>query len=658
MRADLYGTKTALALLICTASQAQAAQDCDFNSDQMDDIQRIRSCMERYGPSDWSAQGGYTMLHRAAQYTSNPTVVSVILDAGFSPNAKTDNGWTPLHHATARYDNHAVAHVVASVLLDAGADPNARRNDGATPLHGALRHLPLVSVLVDAGANPNVRDGDGQAPLHTAAAWGEHFIVSALLSAGADPKAITYDDDAWTPLHYAATTGEDYAALGGDPIAVVSFLLSAGADPMAKSADGRTSLHIAVSYSRYRKSSRDRPLVSALIDGGAGADLSSAHVAVLTGELADLTSALEKDADPSGADAYGWTPLHFAALAGRWIRDPAMIPELVAAGGDTDAKDRNGLTPFGLLSRYGGKAWVAKALLSAGGDGGTATGPEAGIVQGGISADPGVAAPALDAGDTFRDCASCPTMVVVPAGSFMMGALESEGSALWDNWPRHRVTIGYRFAAGVYEVTFAEWDACALAGECGDYWPPDEGWGRGTRPVVNIGWEDAQAYLAWLSAETGEEYRLLTESEWEYVARARTQTARYWGESEREQCRYANGYDQTTHADSEHASDWDPAPCSDSYSGPAPVGSLEPNPFGLYDVLGNVEEWTEDCLNDGYSGAPSDGSAWRSGECSFRSVRGGDWRSPPSGLGSALRDYWSSDTRFRFIGFRVARTLN
>ena len=244
----------------------------------------------------------------------------------------------------------------------------------------------------------------------------------------------------------------------------------------------------------------------------------------------------------------------------------------------------------------------------------------------------------------FQDCAMCPEMIVVPAGSYMMGSPTSEAGRDNSEGPRHEVSIEYPLAVGVYEVTFAEWDACVSAGGCGGYRPDDEGWGRARHPVTNVSWEDAREYVAWLSDETGAEYRLLSESEWEYVARARTETARYWGENEREQCRYANGND-------------DRVPCSDGHEYTAPAGSLEPNDFGLYDVLGNVWEWTEDCRNESYAGAPGDGSDWRSGDCSLRVLRGGTWNDEPENLRSATRSSLSTDRRGSYLGFRVARTL-
>ena len=226
-------------------------------------------------------------------------------------------------------------------------------------------------------------------------------------------------------------------------------------------------------------------------------------------------------------------------------------------------------------------------------------------------------------GREFRDCGTCPEMVVVPSGSYTMGSPASEAGRDGDEGPRRRVTIGYTLAVGVYEVTFAEWDACVGAGGCGGYRPEDEGWGRGSRPVINVSWEDAREYVRWLSRETGEGYRMLSESEWEYVARAGTTTARYWGESESGQCRYGNGYDQTGEA--ERDLDRDFVDCSDGYAETAPVGVYEANAFGLHDVLGNVWEWKRDCWNESYSGAPSDGSAWMSGDCSRRVLRGGSW---------------------------------
>ena len=246
-------------------------------------------------------------------------------------------------------------------------------------------------------------------------------------------------------------------------------------------------------------------------------------------------------------------------------------------------------------------------------------------------------------GEIFRDCPACPQMVIVPAGSFMMGAPASEEGSEEAERPQHLVTIGEAFAVGIYEVTFAEWDACVRDGGCGGHGPDDEGWGRGSRPVMNVSWENALAYTEWLTVETGEAYRLLSEGEWEYAARAGTQTARWWGESESKQCEYANGLDRF-------------APCADGFDGTAPVGSFQPNAFGLYDVLGNVWEWTADCWNESYSGAPDDGGAWRLGDCSTRVLRGGSFGHFPRFLRSAYRSQPAA-VRGYYLGFRVARTF-
>ncbi len=197
---------------------------------------------------------------------------------------------------------------------------------------------------------------------------------------------------------------------------------------------------------------------------------------------------------------------------------------------------------------------------------------------------------------------------------------------------------------GVYEVTFAEWDACVNAGGCQGHSPDDMGWGRGRIPVTNVSWDDAWEYTAWLSELTGEVYRLLSEAEWEYVARAGTRTERYWGDDASDQCRYANGDDEAVS-------------CSDRYEYAAPVGSFQANAFGLHDVLGNLWEWTEDCWNDDYTGAPADGSAWRVGDCSQRVQRGGSLGSPRVILRSALRLGQPTEERLGWNGFRVARAV-
>ena len=195
-----------------------------------------------------------------------------------------------------------------------------------------------------------------------------------------------------------------------------------------------------------------------------------------------------------------------------------------------------------------------------------------------------VSAQQPEPGSVFRDCEACPEMVVVPPGSFMMGSPRTPRGMYADEGPRHRATIGYPLAVGVFEVTFAEWDACVRAGGCMGYRPDDQGTGRARRPVINVSWEDARRYVAWLSEQTGEAYRLPSEAEWEYAARAGTETAWYWGEDPAEQCRHANGLDRELSEELRGAQvriRVVPASCSDGYEGVAPVGSFEPNRFGL-----------------------------------------------------------------------------
>jgi formylglycine-generating enzyme required for sulfatase activity len=246
----------------------------------------------------------------------------------------------------------------------------------------------------------------------------------------------------------------------------------------------------------------------------------------------------------------------------------------------------------------------------------------------------------FEVGKTFRDCPDCPEMVVIPGGSFTMGSPDSEQGRGSDEGPQHLVTIAVPIAVGKFTVTFNEWDACVIGGGCNAYNPKDQDWGRGTRPVINVSWNDAQSYVTWLSQKTGRQYRLLSESEWEYAARAGSTTAYYWGDtigSGNANCRGCNGQSDKKQTE--------------------PVGSFAPNAFGLYDMSGNVWQWTQDCVNENYSGAPDDGRAWMSGNCGGHALRGGSWGGNPQNTRSA--DRYLNDSGFRYddLGFRLARTL-
>ena len=249
---------------------------------------------------------------------------------------------------------------------------------------------------------------------------------------------------------------------------------------------------------------------------------------------------------------------------------------------------------------------------------------------------------ALKPGDTFQECTKdCPMMVVIPAGEFMMGSPVNEKDHSISEGPQHSVTIARPFAVSMFDVTFADWDACVSVGGCPQEGRAhDAGWGRGTRPVIHVSWDDAQAYVDWFSRMTGKAYRLLTEAEWEYAARAGTTTAYYWGDE-------IGKNNANCHR---CGSQWDNLKTS-------PVGSFKPNLFGLYDMAGNVWQWVHDCDHADYKGAPTDGLAWTTGDCGRRIVRGGSWGYFPVDPRSAYRYGDNADDRNYTTGFRVARTL-
>jgi len=255
-------------------------------------------------------------------------------------------------------------------------------------------------------------------------------------------------------------------------------------------------------------------------------------------------------------------------------------------------------------------------------------------------------------GSSFREAPGFPEMVVIPAGGIRIGssAADAKRDEIAEEdapreGPQHHVTIAQAFALGRTPATFAEWDSCVLDGGCGGYRPVDLGWGRGDRPVVNVSWEDAQAYVAWLNRKvSGREsgpYRLPSEAEWEYAARAGSSTARWWGDdigSGRANC---DG-------------------CGSRWDGKqsAPVGSFPPNPFRLFDMLGNVWQWTDDCWNENYEGAPEDGRSWQTGQCQARVIRGHSYASSVSFVRSASRSRDNTGSRYLLTGFRVARRLD
>ncbi len=266
----------------------------------------------------------------------------------------------------------------------------------------------------------------------------------------------------------------------------------------------------------------------------------------------------------------------------------------------------------------------------------------------------------LEPGRIFRDCEDdCPELVVIRAGRFLMGSTTDENESDRDERPKHEVAIGKKYAIGRYEVTFKEWQACVDASAC-SHVPDDEGWGRGerrdNRPVINVSWNDVQEYLRWLRGRTGNAYRLPTEAEWEFAARAGTTTARYWGPDPNMACLYGNVHDDTSKTENEFY--WTQHECDDRYAKTAPVGRFEPNAFGLSDMLGNVWEWVEDCWNAGYDGAPVDGSAWTARRCSGRVLRGGSWGSVPWSVRSADRVGLAPDIRLNYLGFRIAREVD
>jgi formylglycine-generating enzyme required for sulfatase activity len=241
--------------------------------------------------------------------------------------------------------------------------------------------------------------------------------------------------------------------------------------------------------------------------------------------------------------------------------------------------------------------------------------------------------------DRLKDGGNGPEMVVIPAGKFRMGDIQGKHDK--DELPVHEVHIKRPFAISRYEIIFEQYDEFAKL--TGRELPDDEGWGRGRQPVIRVSWNDAVAYAGWLSQQTGKRYRLPTEAEWEYIARAGSETTYWWGNEMKQGLANCRGC----------GSRWDSRQA-------APVGSFKPNPFGLYDTSGNVSEWVQDCRHESYQGAPSDGSAWEDkdgGDCAVRGIRGGMWLWAHDYVRTSSR-FWNRPSRSaRALGFRLVREM-
>ena len=280
------------------------------------------------------------------------------------------------------------------------------------------------------------------------------------------------------------------------------------------------------------------------------------------------------------------------------------------------------------------------------------------------------AAPKTD-GATFRDCPDCPELVSVPAGSFRMGSAANEIGRAAHEGPQRTVKVP-RFALGKYEITRGQFAAFVKAtgysasGGCWYWlviWHFDRnrswkkpGWAQtDEHPVSCINWEDARAYTLWLSQKTGHNYRLPTEAEWEYAARAGTESPRFWGHNPRNACKYGNVYDRTSSA--KYRAPWAHHDCEDGYAETAPVGKFQANAFGLHDMLGNAPEWVTDCWRGNYKNAPTDGAAFTNSDCKKRTIRGGSWAHWPDLVRSATREHDEPYDREIKYGFRVVREL-
>ena len=613
-----------------------------------------------------------------------------MLAGGVDVNGRDGRSWTGLMHAASRGYT-----LVVEELLGAEADVGLRAVDGATALYMAAGsgHLEIVKMLLEAGADTEVMGPRGRRAVEVARKEGYAKIAELLEGAKAE-RALraeaARDDEAYARARKSDTLAgyrryEDEHPAGGHLLAVRKRLreLDEAAYGKARRLDtveGWAEYRRAFPEGLHAKEAREKEWE--LRERGLG--LKRSELVLVQHGLVSLGKDVGRVDGVFGVRtrrAIGeWQGEKGLAVTGYLTGDQARALKAMGEGAERERKAREEAERRARLEREvearrqaelererrereaAERERVRLAREAAERERRAQKAAERRARELETRRQAELAREAAERkareerepGREFRDCGECPWMVVVPAGEYMMGSPAGEEGRDDDEGPRHRVKIREALAVGKYEVTFEEWDACVDGGGCGGYRPDDEGWGRGRRPVVNVNWEDAKAYLEWLREKTGKMYRLLSEAEWEYATRAKTGTRYSWGDEVGNNQANCEGC----------GSRWDNEKT-------APVGSFEANGFGLHDVHGNVWEWVEDCWHDNYEGAPTDGSAWTNEEGCGRVRRGGSWTVKPRDLRSAARVFFprtdslslamlsAGDAYVSYSsGFRVARTLS
>ena len=526
------------------------------------------------------------------------------------------------------------------VILDACRDnPFAAKmqRSGATRSigRGLARLEPSEQTLVAyaAEAGTVASDGDGRNSPYTAALLRHieepgleldlmfrHVRDSVLSSTGGSQRPFTY-----------GSLSSQGAYLTGRPTVESTTVEQSTSGDKIQSVSDRVDVNLA--FWESIKDSKDPADFYAYLEGFPN----GIFAALARNKIERLKSATEEQKVPERTQVAAITPASIESSLELGRSERRKVQEgLAVAGFDPGAAD--GL--FGQRTRVA----IGKWQLSRGVDKTGYLDAKSAKVLIALAAE---FVPARSPGDVFRDCKSCPQMVVVPAGDYMMGSPSSEKGRVNDEGPRHRVTISKPFAVGKYEVTFSQWDACVAEGGC-SHRPSDNSWRRNERPVINVNWKDAKAYVKWLSGRTGHQYRLLSESEWEYVARAGTTGPFHFGRTiSTDQANYNGNYAYGKGRKGVFRKKT------------VSVGSFPSNGYGLYDVHGNVWEWVEDCWHTSYAGAPKDGRAWTTGgDCTDRVLRGGSWNVRPRVLACGESQLeWIRRSGTSYNGFRVARTL-